>query len=384
MASTVATEEWAAHLGSRVVDEVAALAGGRLRQESAERLNTVTVRGYSLFLARLSGADDGRPEQLAALVGDLFEDVEISLEDAMALHRHLEQMLLREVREAGPSHLVALDHGALEAVAHRFFNDLGAALADGFLQARRGHDGDRDVAERELLSGLLASPPRIGAARRTARALDLDLNVPWQVTVVSSDRRLDGLRTRVRRAVWGADVVVGSCPAGLVVAVHRGASTAEWPDLGRGVVCGVGDTHPDVRGLRTSYEEALEALELARRRGLRQLRFDDTWFDRFLLGAVSAEELAQVVLAPLAGLSRNRRKAVLETLEAYLDSGSSVAAVADALHLHRQSVNYRMQNVRKLFGERLNSSNGRLALHIAVKAARLHEPGDAASASPAS
>ncbi|MDT7538965.1 MAG: hypothetical protein QOI82_2550, partial [Actinomycetota bacterium] len=67
----------------------------------------------------------------------------------------------------------------------------------------------------------------------------------------------------------------------------------------------------------------------------------------------------------------NRRATVLATLEAYLDSGSSVGAVADALHLHRQSVNYRMQNVRRLFGPRLMSANGRLALHIAVKAARL-------------
>lgn len=73
----------------------------------------------------------------------------------------------------------------------------------------------------------------------------------------------------------------------------------------------------------------------------------------------------------VADLTPNRRAAVLETLEAYLDSGSSVGAVADALHLHRQSVNYRMQNVRRLFGPRLMSANGRLALHIAVKAARL-------------
>lgn len=378
MASTAATEEWAAHLGSRVVDEVAALAGGRLRPESAARLSTVTVRGYSMFLARLSGADD-RPEQLAALVGDLFDEADVSLEDAMALHRHLELVLLREVRESGPPDLAAMDEGVLETAAHRFFNDLGAALAAGYLEARRGHDGDRSTAERELLACLLASPPRLGEARRTARSLGLDLDVPWQVTVVSSDRRLDGLRTRVRRALWGADVVVGSCPAGLVVAVHRGAGTAQWPDLGRGVVCGMGDTHPDARGLKASYEEALDALELARRKGLRLLRFDDTWFDRFLLGAVSAEELAEVVLAPVAGLSANRRAAVLETLEAYLDSGSSVAAVADALHLHRQSVNYRMQNVRKLFGERLMTPNGRLALHIAVKAARLQGPAETAA-----
>jgi sugar diacid utilization regulator len=280
-------------------------------------------------------------------------------------------VLLREVRESGPPDLVAIDEQVLETAAHRFFNDLGAALADGYLQARRGNDGERTAAERELLGCLLESPPRLAEARRTARTLDLDLDVPWEVTVVSSERRAEGLTTRIRRGLWGADVLVGSCPAGLVVAVHRGAGAVAWPDLGRGVVCGVGDTHPDARGLRASYEEALEALELARRKGLRLLRFDDAWFDRFLLGAVSAEELAEVVLAPIASLTRNRRAAVLETLEAYLDSGSSVAAVADALHLHRQSVNYRMQNVRRLFGERLMSPNGRLALHIAVKAARL-------------
>jgi DNA-binding PucR family transcriptional regulator len=104
------------------------------------------------------------------------------------------------------------------------------------------------------------------------------------------------------------------------------------------------------------------------------LQFADAWFDRFLLGAVTADELAELVLEPVAHLTANRRAAVLETLEAYLDSGSSVGAVADALHLHRQSVNYRMQNVRRLFGPRLMSANGRLALHIAVKAARLQRP----------
>jgi hypothetical protein len=371
MASPVPTPEWGAHLGTRVVEEVSGLAGGRLRPESAARLSEVTVRGYGMFLARLYDEDEGSPAQMAALVGDLFEDLDVSLEDAMGLHRHLEQVLLKEVRESGPPDLVAIDEQVLEAAARRFFNDLGAALADGYLQARRGHESDRTAAERELLDCLLASPPRLGEARRMARALDVDLNVPWQVTVVSSERRPEGLRTRVRRALWGADVLMGSSPAGLVVAVHRSATASEWPELGRGVVCGVGDTHPDARGLRASYEEALEALELARRKGLTVLRFDDAWFDRFLIGAVSADELVDVVLAPIAGLSPSKRTAVLETLEAYLDSGCSVAAVADALHLHRQSVNYRMHNVRKLFAERMRSPHGRLALHIAVKATRL-------------
>jgi DNA-binding PucR family transcriptional regulator len=81
--------------------------------------------------------------------------------------------------------------------------------------------------------------------------------------------------------------------------------------------------------------------------------------------------MADRVLSPLAEVTANRQAVVLETLEAYLDSGGSVTAVAEALHLHRQSVNYRMQHVRRLFGPRLATPNGRLALHIAVKARRL-------------
>jgi hypothetical protein len=364
------TDDWGARLAARVVEEVGALAGGRLRPESAALLTDVTVRGYVLFVASLRGDTVGTL-QMAELVGDLFADVDISLEDAMALHRHLEQVLLKEVLDGAPDDLAGSDRPQLESAARRFFNDLSAALADGFLASRRGREGDGGD---DVLGCVLASPPRLGEARRVARAVDVDLETAWQVTVVSAPagRQLPrGLPARIRQALFGTVVLTTPCPAGFVVAVQQGPTTGEWPELGPGVVCGVGGIHSDVRGLRESHEEALEALDLARRKGVAVLHFDDAWFDRFLLGAVTAEELAERVLEPVADLTPNRRATVLATLEAYLDSGSSVGAVADALHLHRQSVNYRMQNVRRLFGPRLMSANGRLALHIAVKAARL-------------
>jgi hypothetical protein len=368
------TDDWGTRLATRVVDEVAVLAGAALRPESAALLSDVTVRGYDLFVATLHGDEAAaRPERMAELVGDLFADVDISLEDAMALHRHLEQVLLREVREGEPRDLAVSDPSLLESTAHRFFNDLAAALADGYLASRRGRDGTGDGSAEDLLGCVLASPPKLGEARRVARAADVDLEGPWQVTVVSSrgERLPPAVNVRIRQALFGTVVLTTPVADGLVVAVAQGPTTGEWPDLGSEVVLGVGGIHGDVRGLRDSHEEALEALDLARRKGASVLRFEDAWFDRFLLGSVTADELADLVLEPVAHLSPNRRAAVLDTLEAYLDSGSSVGAVADALHLHRQSVNYRMQNVRRLFGERLMSANGRLALHIAVKAARL-------------
>jgi hypothetical protein len=369
-----ATDDWGARLASRVVDEVGEIAGGRLRPESAALLTDLTVRGYELFVETLHGdASAARPERMTELVGDVFADVEISLEDAMALHRHLEPVLLREVREGAPPDL-DVDPAVLEGAAHRFFNDLAAALADGYLTARRGRDGTGDGSSEDVLGCVLASPPRLGEARRVARAADVDLDVSCEGTVVSpraGGALPRGLAVRIRQALFGTVVLTTPCAAGLVVAVQQGPTTGDWPDLGPDVVCGVGGTHSELRGIRDSHEEALEALDLARRKDVPVLRFDDAWFDRFLLGAVTADELAELVLEPVAHLSANRRAAVLETLEAYLDSGSSVGAVADALHLHRQSVNYRMQNVRRLFGPRLMSANGRLALHIAVKAARL-------------
>jgi hypothetical protein len=371
LATRAVTDDWGARLAARVVDEVGVLAGARLRPESAALLTDVTVRGYELFAASLHGEDVG-PARMAALVGDLFADVDVSLEDAMLLHRHLEQVLLKEVIDGAPSDLAVSDPSVLTTAAHRFFNDLSAALADGYLAARRGRDGNG--AAEDVLGCVLASPPRLGEARRVARAADIDLDGPWEVRLVSARAGMTlapATSVRIRQALFGAVVLTTPSPAGLVVAVQQGPTTGEWPELGPSIVCGVGGVHSDVRGLRDSHAEALEALDLARRKGAAVLRFEDAWFDRFLLGAVTAEELAELVLEPVGDLSANRRAAVLETLEAYLDSGSSVGAVAEALHLHRQSVNYRMQTVRRLFGTRLMSANGRLALHIAVKAARL-------------
>ena len=190
-----------------------ALAGGRLRPESAALLTDVTVRGYGLFVASLRGDSVG-PVQMAELVGDLFADVDISLEDAMALHRHLEQVLLKEVLEGAPSDLAGADEAELETAARRFFNDLSAALADGYLAARRGREGD---AGEDLLGCVLASPPRLGEARRVARAIDVDLETAWQVTVVSAEsgRQMPrGLTARIRQAMFGAVVLTTPCTAG--------------------------------------------------------------------------------------------------------------------------------------------------------------------------
>lgn len=365
-------------LAQRVVDEVNALAGAPLAPESERRLVDLTVQGYEAFLAMLAGDDQaGQPERMAELVGHFFDDMEVSLEDAMALSRHLQQLLREQVRAAVEPHLPPDQLADVAAVGRRFVHDLSVALADGWLAAHRHHHRDRLEQESRLLLDLLAVPMRLGEARRIARALRLELGGPWEVAVLGPlTPTLDEALARIRQSFWGAVVLAAELEDVLVVAVDRGDSTAAWPELPEGVVCGIGGRHQDARGVRQSYEQAQEALALARRRGVPRLHVDQTWFDRFLLGAVTIEELAGVVLAPVERLTPNQRQVVLQTLEAFLDHNGSVTEMARALQMHRQSVNYRVSNLRRLFGSALSTPEGRLGLHLAVKAAHLGPPVD--------
>ncbi|WP_454859876.1 PucR family transcriptional regulator [Promicromonospora soli] len=61
---------------------------------------------------------------------------------------------------------------------------------------------------------------------------------------------------------------------------------------------------------------------------------------------------------------------LLRTLETYLELAGSAQATAEALHLHRTSLYYRLQRVELLAGTDLKDGAERLALHLALKVAR--------------
>jgi hypothetical protein len=61
---------------------------------------------------------------------------------------------------------------------------------------------------------------------------------------------------------------------------------------------------------------------------------------------------------------------LLRTLETYLELAGSAQATAEALHLHRTSLYYRLRRVELLAGTDLKDGTERLALHLALKVAR--------------
>ena len=66
---------------------------------------------------------------------------------------------------------------------------------------------------------------------------------------------------------------------------------------------------------------------------------------------------------------------LVATLEAYLDRGGDVAAVAAALHIHRTSLYHRLRRIEAIAQASLGDGDDRLRLHIGLRIRRLRALG---------
>jgi DNA-binding PucR family transcriptional regulator len=64
-----------------------------------------------------------------------------------------------------------------------------------------------------------------------------------------------------------------------------------------------------------------------------------------------------------------------ETALAYVQHGGNAAAMARALHLHAQTIRYRLGRLRDLFGDALEDPDARFELELALRWARLARSG---------
>ena len=136
------------------------------------------------------------------------------------------------------------------------------------------------------------------------------------------------------------------------------------------------------RGLRRTVAEARLATDYARLRGLPGgiATYADAGSYRVLLAAQSADArsiFARAVLGPILDQDRDRGTQLVETLDAFLRDGGHWQQVAVGLHLHVNTLRYRIGRVEELTGRSLASFEERVNLFIALEALRSGGAGDA-------
>ena len=250
-----------------------------------------------------------------------------------------------------------------------FTDELATDVVDGYARMQSDEAGERERWRRRLASLLL----------------DGDVHDPEAIAHASSLARWPLPRTLAALALQS------DAPARLASRLDANALVSGDAD-GPVLVLPDPDGPGQTRALRHALEQTPAALgpSVAPRDAHRSLRWARAGLELLGRGALPSEHptrvadhLAAVIvlqdetmaqafvrerLAPLDGLPAPERERLLSTLGAWLAHQRHTPRIAAELHVHPQTVRYRIAKLRELLGDRIDAPDGRFELEMALRA----------------
>lgn len=139
---------------------------------------------------------------------------------------------------------------------------------------------------------------------------------------------------------------------------------------------GIGSKCMDISQLSISYQRAKAAAHMALTHKKQVVKFDDCGLFRLLYMVEDKGILREMETECLAALEEHDRRYnadYVDTLQSYLKHDGSIQAVAKELYTHRNTVLYRIGNIRKILGNELKTPEERLPYQIAFYIRRMHK-----------
>lgn len=352
-ATELGTRCWVLGATGRVIaggrlsaDRRARLAGEFLKADRLPKVVT-TADGPVTLLSAAARASHRMVSWALAVAGDLddWDSVRRELATELATLVGLERARLDEerrsaARTAEPVLRLALgDHPAAEFLSR--LPELDLAASDPVCTMAVGLRGGSPGLAPVLLAELLA---------------------PLGDRVVVAD--VDGETLGVAR-IPGLDAV-----AALVAGVRDAVRTVE-PALGSAqLAVGVGRA-VDAAQLRSALHEARNGRRLAELSGGRAtvVAGDDTASHLLLLAAVPDElrrSFRERVLGPVLDYDTAHRSELVDTLRAFLRHSGSWTQTAAELHVHVNTLRYRIGKIAELTGRDLSTFSDRVDLYLAL------------------
>jgi hypothetical protein len=249
-----------------------------------------------------------------------------------------------------------------------YIDELSGASAEGHAHEQAAAAGEMQRRRRRLAALLIQSPaPAATMVEEAAR------EAGWQ------------LAASVAALVWRQSErrIAARLPAESIVAPLDDLHCALIPDPAapgrRRMIERALRGHPAVIGPPVEWQRAAVSV----RRSLAALRLVD-------VGVVAAgglvvanehlpqlilhsdrdvlEDLARQRLAPLVEETESSRERLSATLLAWLDHQGSVSEIARVLHVHPQTVRYRLGRLREIFGPALGDPDARFELGLVLRA----------------
>jgi hypothetical protein len=274
-----------------------------------------------------------------------------SLDALQAAYRIGARVAWRRSGEAAArAGLDAADQRRLAEAIFAYIDQLAAESVAGYAAAQARVAGEAERRRRVLVNALVEGQPWPAVE---SAAADAGWALPRVLAVVVA-RDAERIAGRLGPGAVAADE--------LVVVADPDAPGAVLRRVLEGAAAGVG---PAVEPGEApfSHRLATAAHALASDGPV----FADERLPELLVRAepALAARLADRALEPLAG---DRAGRLTETLRAWLDAQGHHPTVAAALHVHPQTVRYRLARLRERFGPVLDDPDGRFALQLALRA----------------
>lgn len=296
-----------------------------------------------------------------------------SLDSLQAAYRIGARVAWRRISAAGGQ--AGLEPDVLYRVAEAIFayiDELSAESVEGYAAEQSAREGRRELRRGRLLHALVAAepieravlegmaaeagwtpPPTVAAlvcsaerAGRIARGLPGDVlagNVDDVGCLLVPDPEAPGMESRLARACGDELAVIGSGVAPDGARMSFRDALAAWTAVAEGLL----STPPEARPLRS----------------------EDVLVDLVLLdGRTRLERVAARRLTALEPETPRSRQRLLETLGSHLRHQGRIAPVAAELHVHPQTVRYRVNRLRELLGDQLEDPDGRFEIEVALRA----------------
>ncbi|HKU01514.1 MAG TPA: helix-turn-helix domain-containing protein, partial [Arthrobacter sp.] len=170
-------------------------------------------------------------------------------------------------------------------------------------------------------------------------------------------------------AVVGKDLVLVVNDDGGTAPLLARRLSDHLAEAGIHATIGIGGAYTKPNGLRWSYFEARDAAS----HGLPVNEPERLSLTSLLLASedVPLADMAHESLNPLRSFDAAHGSELMATLESYLNNNGSVAAVAEELTLHRNTVRYRLAQITELTGYDPAVTADRVQLWLALAVARL-------------
>lgn len=251
--------------------------------------------------------------------------------------------------DQGPNAMAALVRVA--TLVWTSLDELSSAVTDSYNQALAVQGADERRRALTFLTALRGLPATMGEAESSARALGFDPNGQflWAACdpVVPADRQ-------------GTTLFVDMPTSSFALLAGENLTPDDEPQLAgtlqqaAGEHVGVGLVRTGLDGARLSMLDAELAHQAAIKLGHNHVLFRDEWLDCAVL-SFSHELMA--IIEPWLKILREEPEAT-KTLEAFLHSDTNLAATGRLLHVHPNTVAYRLSRFRELSSIDLRSTRG--------------------------